>query len=188
MTALVQVPTFEEALLGVDRRIGGNLPDRTATIGWPYYEMTRKSVEGRVKQQQAETQARQQDELIRNIAMQARIPEETLRRLVPPTIQVSTDGISQVVEANNRELRQTMRDTLQATFDISQENLRKQARQSGLIGDVVVQRNQGRMQDAERMAAVTVQLAEVVNRLPPCASAIDYQHCPSRSAHTEPGH
>ena len=49
MTALVQVPTFEEALLGVDRRIGGSLPDRTATLAWPYYEMTRKSVEELVK-------------------------------------------------------------------------------------------------------------------------------------------
>lgn len=98
--------------------------------------------------------------------MQARIPEETLRRLIPPTVQVPTDGISQVVDANNRELRQTMRDTLQATFDISQENLREQARQSGIIGYASVQHNQGRMQDAERMAAVTAQLAEVVNRLP----------------------
>lgn len=50
MTALVQVPTFEEALLGVERCIGGNLPDRTATLEWPYYEMTRKSVEELVKQ------------------------------------------------------------------------------------------------------------------------------------------
>ena len=49
MTALVQVPTFEEALLGVDRRFGGSLPDRTATIEWPYYELTRKSVEELIK-------------------------------------------------------------------------------------------------------------------------------------------
>ena len=46
MSALVQVPTFEEALLGVYRRIGGSLPDRTTTLEWPYYEMTRKSVDG----------------------------------------------------------------------------------------------------------------------------------------------
>ena len=118
MTALVQVPTFEEALLGVERRIGGSLPDRTATLEWPYYEMTRKSVEELAKEQQAESTARQQDELIRNIAVQASIPEETLRRLIPPTVQVPTDGISQMVEANNSELCQTMRDTLQATFDI----------------------------------------------------------------------
>ena len=84
MTALVQVPSCEEALLGVARSIGGNLPDRTATLEWPYYEMTRKSVEELVKKQQAESTARQQDKLIRTIAVQANIPEEARRRLIPP--------------------------------------------------------------------------------------------------------
>ena len=119
-----------------------------------------------MKKQQAESTARPQDDLIRNIAVQASIPEETLRRLTPPTVQAPTDGISQVVDANNRELRHTMRDTLQATFDISQDNLREQARQSGIIGHAIVHHNQGRMQDAERMTAVAAPLAEVVNRLP----------------------
>ena len=66
--------------------------------------MTRKSVEELAKKQQAESTARQQDELIRNIAVQASFPEEALRRLIPPTVQVPTDGTSQVVEANNSEL------------------------------------------------------------------------------------
>ena len=62
MTALVQVPTFEEALLGVDRKIRGDLPDRSATTEWPYYEMTRNSIEELAKRQRAESEARQQDD------------------------------------------------------------------------------------------------------------------------------
>lgn len=98
--------------------------------------------------------------------MQARIPEGTLRCLIPPTVQVPTDGISQVVEASNRDVRQTMRDMLQATFDIAQANLREHARQSGNKGYANEPHNHGRMQVAERMAAVIAQLADVVNVCP----------------------
>ena len=59
-----------------------------------------------------------------------------------------------------------MRDTRQATIYMYQENLREQARQSGLIGEAITRHNQGRVQDAERMAAVTAQSAEAVTRLP----------------------
>lgn len=71
-----------------------------------------------------------------------------------------------MVDANNSEMRQTMRDTLQATFDISHVILREPARQSGVIGEAFIRKHQKRMQDAGRMAAVTAQLADVVNRLP----------------------
>lgn len=166
MRALVQAPTVEEALLGVYRTLGSNLFDRSATVAWPYYGMTHKSVELFINTQHAETTARQQDELNRNNAVQASIPEETLRRLSPPTVQVPTDDISQVVDARNREMCQKTRDTLQATFDMSQYNLRYQARQSGLIGEALSHHNQGRRQGAGRSAAVTAQLVEMVNRLP----------------------
>ena len=108
MSALVQVPTFEDALLGVERTIGCKLPARSATLERPYYAMARKSVKGLVKMQQAESTTRQQDELIRTIAIQASIPEDTLRRLIQPTVQVPTDGIRQVVDANSSDMRQTM--------------------------------------------------------------------------------
>ena len=162
MTALVQVPTFEEALLGVDRKIKGSLPDRSATIEWPYYETTRNSLEELTKKQRAESEARQQYVFIRNIAVQATIPEETLRRLIPGDVTVPTNGIGRGLEAHQRELRQTMEDTLRTTFTISQANLQEQARQSGIIGDAIMRHNEGRMQDAAQFAAITAQLAEVV--------------------------
>ena len=63
-------------------------------------------------------------------------------------------------------MRQTMPDTLQATLEMSHYTVRKQARQRGLIGEALTRHNQGRVQNAERMDAVTAQLAAMVNRLP----------------------
>lgn len=49
MASLVQMPTFEEAVLGVERTIGSQIPYRSATLAWPYSEMTCNSVNELIK-------------------------------------------------------------------------------------------------------------------------------------------